>query len=75
MIRIIAIITILVMACSIMFFAVALLSSNHVKCPKCGKDMDYIGNDATFDRRFKGLPEQMQHHFYKCPECGTTKVI
>lgn len=54
--------------------SIATVKINHVKCPKCGTDMDYIGNDNNFDVP-NGLPNQLKHHYYRCPKCGEIKII
>lgn len=70
----------------ILFLALVCLASiatiriNHVKCPKCGTDMDYIGNQIDIGEgfpitdnskyRYLGYP-----HVYRCPKCGKIKTI
>lgn len=57
------------------FLSYAIVHSNHVKCPYCGEDMTYIGNDETFNQNTSKYPDFMQHHYYKCPHCGKTVII
>lgn len=54
--------------------SIAAVSINHVRCPNCGSDMEYVGNDDTFNIN-KGLPKQLKHHYYICPKCGRTKIV
>lgn len=54
--------------------ALCLLSIAHVKCPRCGADMEYLGDDDDF-AVYNSLPKQLKHHYYKCPCCGETKII
>lgn len=54
----------------------AIVHSNHVKCPYCGEDMNYIGSDETFSQNSdKPSDFLMQHHYYKCLHCGKIIII
>lgn len=53
----------------------AIVHSNHVKCPYCGEDMQYVGNDETFNQNKGNEPDFLQHHYYKCPYCGKTVIL
>lgn len=74
MIKVIIGIIIILLLIGVPVMALAVLSSNHVKCPKCGEDMEYIGNDSDI-KLFDELPGYIKHHYYRCPKCGATKII
>lgn len=70
-IRTILLILFLALVCIV---SIVTIRINHVKCPKCGTDMYYIGNDNNFGV-LNGLPNQLKHHYYRCPKCGEIKII
>lgn len=56
--------------------ACAIASINHVRCPHCGEDMRFVGNvgdSGLIDGSINKHPAYT--HLYKCPHCGTTKLI
>lgn len=54
------------------FLSYAIVHSNHVKCPHCGRDMKYIGNDEAVSHDKNPI---FVKHYYKCPHCGKVIII
>lgn len=80
MIKIIIVIIAIVLLLGLLLVALSVCSINHVKCPKCGATMYFEGN--IIDRRMDFLITEVNDykhlgypHVYKCPKCGTTKII
>lgn len=53
---------------------------NHVKCPKCGTDMGYIGNQIDIGEGFPITDNNKYRylgysHVYRCPKCGKIKTV
>lgn len=80
---VIGIIVAIIIIVAILLNACMLLSINHVKCPKCGEDMEFWGNAVMADKDniwyLKNFRYNYKHfgytHVYKCPHCGATKII
>lgn len=72
------IIFILVMGVMMVIFAFAIIgvqtfSSFKIKCPNCGRNMNYEGSDITLEDA--DHPYKKYNYYYKCPHCGKTKIL
>lgn len=66
----------IVFAALFFLLAYACARINHVKCPECGEDMNYVGdmtNETTAS--YDGTRHYCYPHIYQCPNCGKTIII
>lgn len=75
----IGIIGFIVAILAILFTAITISGYNDIKCPKCGAEMQFMGNVIGTDEEDHLFNVHHKHpaykHVYKCPKCGEEYVI